>query len=628
MDDNVSKSIVVAEKPSVARDLARVLGCGKKVDGFLYSDSYVVTWAVGHLLTLKEPEDYDARYKKWSRENLPILPDVMGVKPVPKTLKQLNVIKKLINHKNTKEVICATDSGREGELIFRYIYNWSGCKRPVKRLWISSLTDEAIRNGFMKLKDGTQYDNLYASAKCRSHADWIVGMNGTRAFTLSSGELLPVGRVQTPTLAMIVQREKEIKAFVPVEYYEVKAEFETRTKEVYSGVYYTPVPNPAETLKKEGDLCNQEKDGGVFTRIPTYDEAKEIAKRVKGKPGMVHEVVSEEKKQLPPQLFDLTELQRECNRKLGFSAQKTLSIAQSLYESHKMVTYPRTDSRYLSDDILPKLPLVVASFNQAQYKPFAEKAVVTKNPRIFNSGKVTDHHAIIPTGSKKSLDSLSNDEKAVYDRIVRNFLAAFFPAQVYWATTVTTKVDRDLFISKGRTVMEDGWTALYAHEKKAETEPPLPELKKGYEVKTLDAKPVKKKTEPPKPHTEATLLSMMENAGRLVDDESLKEALKSSGLGTPATRAQIIEKLISSGYVTRSKKNLLPTEKGIKLIQIVPAELKEAKTTAKWEKALTKIAEGSMSEERFMESIRKFAVYLVDCTEAVTKTRTIHKEDE
>ena len=586
--------LVVAEKPSVGKDLARVLGAKNKGDGFLYSEAYAITWAIGHLLTLKEPEDYDPSLKKWRKSDLPILPEAMGLKPLPKSIKQLNLIKKLMNHKGVEEVICATDSGREGELIFRYIYQWCKCKKPVKRLWIYSLTDEAIKTGFDGMKNWGAYDNLFASAKCRSEADWLVGMNGTRAFTLLSGELLPVGRVQTPTLAMIVARDAEIKAFVPVEYFEVKADFETGQCETYSGLWFMP---GKETIKQ--------------TRISSQDEAGQIAKGVKGKPGIVNSVETEEKRQLPPQLFDLTELQRECNRKLGFSAQKTLSLAQSLYEKHKLITYPRTDSRYLSEDMLPKLPAIVSSFTQPEYKPFADNVKITKNPRIINSSKVTDHHAIIPTGSKKPLASLTSDEMAVFDRIVRNFLAAFFPAYVYDVTTVITSVGEDSFLSKGRTDKHDGWTCLYSHEKKQAAEPPIPKLAKGDVVKTIDAKAVKKKTEPPKPHTEATLLSMMENAGRLVDDEELKEALKAAGLGTPATRAQIIEKLISSGYVTRSKKNLVPTEKGIKLVGLVPPELKEAATTAKWEKALSRIAEGKMSEERFMESIRRFAAYLV-----------------
>ena len=596
------RTVVVAEKPSVGRDLARILGCKSKGDGFLYDGSHVVTWAIGHLLMLKEPDDYDDRYRQWRRETLPILPDEMGIKPVPKTLGQLRTIKKLLNHKDTIDIICATDSGREGELIFRYIYMWCGCKKPVKRLWISSLTDEAIKSGLAKMKDASAYDNLYASAKCRSEADWIVGMNGTRAYTLRSGELLPVGRVQTPTLAMIVTRDSEIDAFIPEEYHEVAAEFETKVGEKYVGTWI-----------REGDAAKtaEGKEDKHPTRIMKAEDAKAIAERVKGQKAVVASIKTEEKRQPPPQLFDLTELQREMNKKRALSAKETLAAAQSLYEKHKMITYPRTDSRYLSDDMLPKLNGIMGSFSATEYGEYLAGAQVAKSPRIFNNNKVTDHHAIIPTGKQKSLSSLSASERAVYDRIARNFIAAFHPPYVYDITSVHTKVGNDVFISKGRTDKDLGWTILYLNDKR-EQEPPIPLLTNGEELMVANAKAIKKKTEPPKPHTEATLLSMMENAGRFVDDETLKEALKASGLGTPATRAQIIEKLISSGYVERRKKNLTATEKGRKLIALVPPELKQAKTTAKWEKALTKIADGTMSVDRFMDSIRKFASYLVD----------------
>ena len=588
------KAVVVAEKPSVARDIARVLGAGGRGDGFLHGGGYAVTWAIGHLLTLKEPEDYSPVLKKWRMSDLPILPETMGLKPMPKTERQLLTIKKLVNHREIGEVICATDSGREGELIFRYIYDWCGCKKPVRRLWISSLTDEAIRNGFAKMKDKSAYDNLYASAKCRSEADWLVGMNGTRAFTLSHGGdgVLPVGRVQTPTLAMIVERDAQIKAFKPETYYEVHAEFETAGGETYNGVY-----------AKKGEAAP--------ARLPAKADAEEIAARARGKQGGVDSAITEEKRIPAPLLFDLTELQRECNRKLGFSAQKTLTVAQSLYEKHKLITYPRTDSRHLSDDLLPKLPKIMDSLIQPQYKGFAEKARVAKSPRVFNSAKVTDHHAIIPTGKKAELPSLSADERAVFDRIARNFIAAFYPPHVYDITTAVTQVAGDGFISKGKATKDEGWTCLYAHEKKKEEEDLLPLLAAGQPVFARDAKALRKKTEPPKPHTEASLLSMMENAGRLVDDDELKEAMKSSGLGTPATRAQTIEKLISTGLAERNKKNLHPTEKGMRLVALVPPELKEAATTAKWERALARIASGDMSEERFMGSIRRFADYLV-----------------
>jgi len=603
------KTLVIAEKPSVGRDIARVLKCTQKGDGFLQGEKYIISWAIGHLVTLKEPEDYDPSLKKWRAGDLPILPSVMGIKSMPKTIKQLKLLKNLLNAPETEAVICATDSGREGELIFRYIYKWAGCNKPVKRLWISSLTDAAISEGLAKMKPAEEYDNLYASARCRAEADWLVGMNATRAYTLSKNELLPMGRVQTPTLAMLVERHKEIAAFNAKDFFEVKATFATEMGETYQGTWLNPK--------------NETNDDRTHDR----EEADAIAAKIAKASGEIESVKTEEKRRLPPQLFDLTELQRECNRKLGFSAKKTLETAQSLYEKHKLITYPRTDSRYLSEDIAPKLKKTIESVAAGEYKEFADYLLGLPNlptgSRIINNAKVTDHHAIIPTGGKKPISALSPDEAALYDRILRNFLAAFHPAYVYDETTAITKIENEQFRSKGRIEKTIGWQALYAHEKPvkkptkkaaaetAESEEKLPPLKNGEPVTVKAAEVLHKKTQPPKPHTEATLLSAMENAGRNIEDEALKEALKSSGLGTPATRAAIIEKLISSGYIERLKKNLTPTQKGIKLIEIVPPEMRQPETTGKWERALTKIARGEMDETRFMDSIRRYVVYLV-----------------
>jgi len=592
------KTLVIAEKPSVGRDIARVLKCTQKGDGFLHGSDYIISWAIGHLATLKEPEDYDPSLKKWEFGSLPIMPESMGLKALPKTSKQLNLLKKLMNHKETAAIICATDSGREGELIFRYIYKWAKCSKSVKRLWISSLTDAAISDGLAKMKDGREYDNLYASAKCRAEADWLVGMNATRAFTLACDDLLPMGRVQTPTLAMLVNRHHEITSFVAKDYWEITADFESAGGETYQGIWI---------------------DDENIDRTYNKDQAEAIAEKVKGKPGTIESIETVEKRQQPPQLFDLTELQRECNRKLGFPAKKTLELAQSLYEKHKMITYPRTDSRYLSKDIVPKLPSILESITDPEYANFAQ-VLLPKPPttsRIVNDAKVTDHHAIIPTGSKKPISSLSADERAVYDRILRNFLAAFHPAHIYDVTTVITRVENEPFRTRGRMEKSAGWTTIYKFDvfDKSCTTPqdtPLPTLSKDESVTAKDTEVHHKKTTPPKPHTEATLLSAMENAGRFVEDDALKEALKSSGLGTPATRAAIIEKLLSSGYVQRAKKNLTPTEKGIRLISIVPPEMRQPETTGKWERGLSRIADGKMNETRFMESIRRYVTYLVD----------------
>ncbi|MCL2372237.1 MAG: DNA topoisomerase III [Defluviitaleaceae bacterium] len=587
------KTLVLAEKPSVGRDIARVLGCKLKGDGYIYSDDYIISWAVGHLVTLQEPEDYNPGLKKWRMGDLPILPTSMGLKALPKTAKQLNLLKKIMVSKEVGQIICATDSGREGELIFRYIYVWAKCDKPVKRLWISSLTDAAIKDGLAKMKDSAEYDNLYASARCRAEADWLVGMNATRAFTLKHNDLLPMGRVQTPTLALLVARHHEIEGFQPKDYWEIEATFQKENEE-YQGI----------RINAEGE-----------DRVHSKEEAEAIAAKVQGKPGIVTKLETEEKRNLPPQLFDLTELQRECNRKLGFSAQKTLTTAQSLYEKHKLITYPRTDSRYLSRDIEPKLTPTLQSITAEPYNAFAQQLLqLPKLPtgsRIINDAKVTDHHAIIPTG-KQPTGALTADEKAVYDRILRNFIAAFLPPHIYDVTTMITTIDEENFRTRGRMDKQPGWTLLYAHEKtKATDDNPIPLLLEGDEVTTTDVKTTHKKTQPPKPYTEATLLSAMENAGRFVDDEELKEALKSSGLGTPATRAAMIEKIISSGYVERKKKNLTPTEKGIRLISIVPPEMRQPETTGKWERGLTRIASGELDHNKFMASIHRYVEYLV-----------------
>lgn len=649
------KTLIIAEKPSVGRDIARVLKCNQKGDGFLHNNDYIISWAIGHLATLKEPEDYDPTLKKWNMSALPILPSVMGIKSIPNTSKQLNLLKKMLNSKEVSNIICATDSGREGELIFRYIYQWANCKKPVKRLWISSLTDTAIKDGLNKMKDGKEYDNLFASARCRAEADWLVGMNATRAYTIKCGELLPMGRVQTPTLAILVTRQHEINAFVPKDYWELYATFSTRNGngETYIGKYFSTEKANAEPTPTSEHISNEKtKNERTDSHIDSKETAHAIAAGINNKTAIVTSIETEEKRQLPPQLFDLTELQREMNRKLGFSAQKTLNVAQSLYETHKMITYPRTDSRHISTDMIPKLAPILESVHQP-YEAFAAtilaKPKLPTTSRIVNDAKVTDHHAIIPTGSKKPLTSLSADERAVYDYIVRNFLAVFFDAYVYDVTTVITKVDGGAdginahFRSRGKIDRALGWKALYAQDlenagmqdaikqndltkQKSSTkkktsinendftseETPLPPLTQGEDVDVSSTEVLHKKTKPPKPYTEATLLSAMEHAGRFVDDEALKDALKSSGLGTPATRANMIEKLISSGYVTRSKKSLVPTDKGIRLISLVPPEMRQPETTGKWEKGLSRIAQGELSDERFMESIRRYVVYLVE----------------
>ena len=610
----MGKILVIAEKPSVAKDIARVLGCKERKEGFLEGENYIVSWAIGHLVTLADPEDYDEKYKKWKRETLPILPKKMVLKAVKKTQPQLKILKKLMNSKEVDSLICATVSGREGELIFRYIYEMVNCKKTFQRLWISSMTDIAIQEGFARLKDGREYDNLYLCAKCRSEADWLVGMNATRAYTLQYNALLSIGRVQTPTLAIMVERQKEIDAFVPEDYYEVQAMYEN-----FSGIWFD---------KKETD-----------TKIKKLEQAQEIVQKVQGKTGSVFSITQEEKKQSPPLLYDLTELQRDCNKKFGFSAQKTLSIAQDLYEKRKMITYPRTDSRYLSEDMKQKVKNTLLKLQRVQkYTPFISYIFSQENipfhKRIIDNSKVTDHHAIIPTDGKISLESLTEEEKKVYHVIVMRFMAVFYPQYIYMVTKVITIVEQQKFISKGTTVLQEGWTAIYKaldiektkDEKKQEQI--LPNLKQGETVVVKQAKLLKKKTKPPVYYTESSLLSAMENAGRFVEDEVLKEQMKESGLGTPATRAAIIERLLTVGYIIRKGKNLVPTEKGIKLIEIVPEELKSPQTTGKWEKGLSSIAKGKMSSERFMKSIERYVYFLIEASDKRKENIVFEQESQ
>lgn len=593
----MGKILVIAEKPSVARDIAKVLKANQKGDGCLIGENYVVSWAVGHLVTLAEPEDYDEKYKKWNFSTLPILPEEMKLKAIQQTRSQLKVLHKWMNSAEIDSLICATDSGREGELIFRYIYEITNCKKPFERLWISSMTEEAIKEGFATLKDGREYDLLYTSAKCRSEADWLVGMNATRAYTLRYDALLSIGRVQTPTLALIVNKQKEIDAFVAEDYFEVQADFGG-----YTGMWI---------------------DQEEHTRIEKEETAKAIVQKVSGKQAVITKVEKEEKKTPPPLLYDLTELQRDCNKKFGFSAKKTLDIAQSLYEKRKMITYPRTDSRYLSDDMKGKVHNTLRRLNeleeyQSYTQPLSGNISFTK--RIIDNSKVTDHHAIIPTDGKLRVDSLTEEEKKVFSLVAARFLAVFYPYYRYETTKVYAMAEQEQFLSKGTVVLEEGWQAVEKSlvpatatkkKKKDEEEQKLPALTEGEQRKIEKAAVQKKKTKPPTPYTESSLLSAMENAGRFVEDEALKEQMKDSGLGTPATRAAIIERLLTVGYIVRKGKNLIPTEKGMKLIEVVPIEMSSPQTTGKWEKGLSSISKGKMTEERFMASIRRYVQFLI-----------------
>ncbi len=589
-------TLVLAEKPSVARDIARVLGARDKGENCLIGKDYVVTWALGHLVTLKEPQELDERYTRWKKEDLPILPARMETKVIKKTRSQFLAVKKLMNDKETGDIICATDSGREGELIFRYIYEQAGCRKPVRRLWISSMTDEAIRAGFDSLRPSADYDALYASARCRADADWLIGMNATRAYTIRYGVLLSIGRVQTPTLSMLVRRRREIDAFVPQVYYLVNADFGD-----YKGVY----------IDAKGEK-----------KIATEEDAQAIAARVRGQQVSVLEATREHKSLPPPLLYDLTTLQREANAQFGFTAKKTLETAQKLYEQHKLLTYPRTDSRYLSHDMLGKVQSTLAAYDGA-LQPLGEKALeygVRMSKRIFDDAKLTDHHAIIPTGKKAANLSLTADERRLYELVAKRLAAVFYPNYEYDALRVVTACGQDCFLSTGQTVTQEGWKAVYAGEqasgarrvgKKKEDEQPLPDLHPGDERVCRDAKVAQDQTKPPKEYNDASILLDMEHAGRQIEDEELREQMKDCALGTPATRAAIIERLISVGYVSRRGKNLTATEKGVHLIEAVPQEIASPETTGRWERALAEIARGSDGEQRFREGIARLAAFLV-----------------
>jgi DNA topoisomerase III len=604
----MGRIVVVAEKPSVGRDIARVLKCREKGEGCQLGEKYVVTWAIGHLVALCDPDEMDEKYKKWRMDDLPILPESIPLKVLPKTKGQFHILKKWMCDKETDRIICATDAGREGELIFRFIYQEAGCKKPVDRLWISSMTDEAIQEGFAKIMPGAAYDNLYVSASCRAQADWLVGMNASRAFTLKHNALLSVGRVQTPTLAILVKRHLEIAAFKPEEYYTATADFGD-----YQGMWF-----------KEG----QEND----TRIPNKETAEAIVQGVKGREGKVLLSESTPKQELPPQLYDLTTLQRDANRLLSFTAQKTLTVAQSLYETHKAITYPRTDSRHLPDDMAGPTKRAMQCLPDI-YQPLIQGAMpegkLSHSRRIFDNSKISDHHAILPTPKKTDISKLPPDEKKLFDLIVRRLLAAFYPAYTYDALKVITGVDENTFRTTGRTVKETGWKKVYEGiEKSARDEDtPLPALVPGDKRTVQKAASKKETTKPPPPLTDGSLLSAMEHAGKDIEDEEQREQMKDGGLGTPATRAAIIERLLAVGYVQRKGKTLLATDKGIELIRVAPPEIASPETTGRWELALNNIAAGSQEASPFLQGIRRLCSFLVNYAREDVKSASFAKEE-
>ena len=598
------KTLIIAEKPSVARDIVVALpGSFDEHKNFYESDDYVVTFAVGHLLELSDPEDYDPAWKSWKLDNLPIIPDEFKVRPRDKkSATQLNLIHKLLKRKDVDRVVNACDAGREGELIFTHIYETSETGKPVDRLWINSMTKAAIRDGFEKLRPADQLEPLRDAARSRSEADWLVGMNATRAATTRRGwgaGVVSLGRVQTPTLAMMVKREREIQAFTPEPYWLVHATFDPR----YNGLWF------------EGDE----------TRLKEGKRADEIVEKVTGKTGRVESVERKEQSERAPLLYDLTALQRDANRRFGFSARRTLSAAQSLYEGKKAITYPRTNSRWLSGDLVPQLkPTAETLVPIPDYERGARFVLgLDQLPlaRVVNDAKVDDHHAIIPTDIAHDVSAFTPDERRIFDLVARRFLAVFHPPARYARTTVVTEVEGERFRTRGKVTLEAGWRGVYGVEvadpakqdEDAEGEGELPELKQGQEVRCAQAEAEAKETKPPPRYTEATLLSSMETAGKLVDDEELREAMKERGLGTPATRAEIIETLIRREYIERAGKDLQPTPKGMSVVTMLEEHpITSAELTGDWEKQLSDIEHGNGDRSAFMHGIAGFAKTTVE----------------
>lgn len=609
--------LIVAEKPSVGRDIARVLKCTQKADGYISGDEYTVTWAFGHLVTLVEPDELEEKFKKWRMEDLPIMPENIPTKVIPKTRSQFTIIKKLMLDSQTQRIICATDAGREGELIFGLIYEKVGTNKPVDRLWISSMTDAAIKEGFDSLKPMSHYTGLYQSAVCRSQADWLVGMNASRAFTLRYDALLSVGRVQTPTLAILVKREKEIRDFIPEEYYTLTADFGD-----YQGQWFDPAV----------------KEDKLSVRIKDKETAAAKAKKVRGKQAVIKNIGVEEKRELSPQLFDLTGLQRDANKLLGFTADKTLKTAQSLYETKKAITYPRTDSRFLPHDMLSRVYKTMENLAPpySELLRFIEKKdnKLPYSKRVFDDSKVSDHHAIIPTPQRTDPLKLSPDERALFDLITKRFIAAFCPHHQYLSTRIETIAEEEHFKSLGKTVLVQGWKSVYEKTGKTtdgknedkEDAAILPKLNAGDQRVVQKAVSKKETTKPPAPHTDASLLSFMENAGREIDDEALRDSMRGSGLGTPATRAAIIERLIKVNFAQRKGKAIMATQKGENLIEVVPPEIASPEITGKWELALSEIAQQKRDPKRFMEGIRRLSSFLVSYAKDEKKSVIFEKE--
>ncbi|MEK4399191.1 MULTISPECIES: DNA topoisomerase III [unclassified Bacillus (in: firmicutes)] len=589
----MSKTVVLAEKPSVGRDLARVLKCHKKGNGYLEGDQYIVTWALGHLVTLADPEGYGKEFQSWRLEDLPIIPEPLKLVVIKKTGKQFNAVKSQLTRKDVNQIVIATDAGREGELVARWIIEKANVRKPIKRLWISSVTDKAIKEGFQKLRSGKEYENLYHSAVARAEADWIVGINATRALTTKFNAQLSCGRVQTPTLAMIAKREADIQAFTPVPYYGIRAAVDGMT------------------------LTWQDKKSKQ-TRTFNQDVTSRLLKNLQGKQAVVAELKKTAKKSFAPALYDLTELQRDAHKRFGFSAKETLSVLQKLYEQHKLVTYPRTDSRFLSSDIVPTLKDRLEGMEvkpYAQYVSQIKKRGIKSYKGYVNDAKVSDHHAIIPTEEPLVLSSLSDKERKLYDLIAKRFLAVLMPAFEYEETKVIAEIGGETFTAKGKTVQSQGWKAVYDmadedDEQEDDRDQTLPALQKGDTLAVRTLTETSGQTKPPARFNEGTLLSAMENPSAFMQGEEkglVKTLGETGGLGTVATRADIIEKLFNSFLIEKKGQDIFITSKGKQLLQLVPEDLKSPALTAEWEQKLSAIAAGKLKSAVFIKDMKAYA---------------------
>ncbi len=602
----MAKSVVLAEKPSVARDIARVLNCNKKGNGYLEGDKYIVTWALGHLVTLADPESYDVKYKTWNLEDLPMLPERLKLTVIKQSGKQFNAAKAQLTRGDVNEIIIATDAGREGELVARWIIEKAKVNKPIKRLWISSVTDKAIKDGFANLKPGKAYENLYHAAVARSEADWYLGLNATRALSTKYNSQLNTGRVQTPVVAIIAKREDEIKHFKPQTYYGIEAQ-------------------TADKLK----LTWQDKNGN--SRSFDKEKIDAIVKKLGSKDALVTDIDRKPKKTFSPGLYDLTELQRDANKIFGYSAKETLNIMQKLYEQHKVLTYPRTDSRYISSDIVSTLPERLKACGVGEYRSLTNKVLnkpIKASKSFVDDSKVSDHHAIIPTEGYVNFSAMTDKERKIYDLVIKRFLAVLFPAFEYEQLTLNATIGDEKFVARGKTIINAGWKEVYENQFDDEDqgedvkEQILPRLEKGQTLKTKLIAQTSGQTKPPARFNEATLLSAMENPAKYMEtsDKQLADTLKSTGgLGTVATRADIIEKLFNSFVIEKRGKDIHITSKGRQLLDLVPEELKSPATTAQWEQKLEQIANGKLKKETFINEMKNHTKEIVSTIKSSDK---------